>query len=110
TCALPIFAGIVAVLILLNTATRVPRNLRNAVRAMFGLLAPSVSPILGKLKDFVGFIGLAISVLITSILGIAAGAAAGWVLSAAGLDGSVAAEWLLRILAVLVPLLVDKIG
>src|SRR5699024_10844980 len=102
-------AGIVAVLILLNTATRVPRNLRNAVRAMFGLLAPSVSPILGKLKDFVGFIGLAISVLITSILGIAAGAAAGWVLSAAGLDGSVAAEWLLRILAVLVPLMVDML-
>ncbi|HLR28097.1 MAG TPA: YhjD/YihY/BrkB family envelope integrity protein, partial [Ruania sp.] len=71
--------------------------------------APSVSPILGKLKDFVGFIGLAISVLITSILGIAAGAAAGWVLSAAGLDGSVAAEWLLRILAVLVPLMVDML-
>src|SRR5699024_2168853 len=34
---------------------------------------------------------------------------AGWVLSAAGLDGSVAAEWLLRILAVLVPLMVDML-
>lgn len=102
-------AGVVAVLVLLNTATRVPRNLRNAVRAMFGLLAPSVSPVVGKLKDFLGFIGLAISVLVTSILGLAAGSAGAWVLQRTGLQDSPAGQAALSILGVLVPLVVDML-
>lgn len=102
-------AGIVAVLVLLNTATRVPRNLRNAVRAMFGLLAPDVSPVMGKIRDFLGFLGLAISVLLTTALGVAAGTAGEWVLSLVDLEDSTAGRWLLRILGLVVPLVVDML-
>ncbi|WP_168211852.1 YihY/virulence factor BrkB family protein [Ruania zhangjianzhongii] len=102
-------AGIIAVLVLLNTATRVPANLRNAVRAMFGLLAPDVSPVMGKVRDFLGFLGLAISVLLTTVLSVAAGAAGEWVLSLVGLEDSTGGRWTLTILGVLVPLIVDML-
>ncbi|HIZ35770.1 MAG TPA: YihY/virulence factor BrkB family protein [Candidatus Ruania gallistercoris] len=102
-------AGIIAVLVLLNTATRVPANLRNAVRAMFGLLAPADSPVMGKLRDLLGFLGLAISVLLTTVLGVAAGTAGEWVLAQVGLEDSTGGRWLLTILGVLVPLIVDML-
>lgn len=102
-------AGVIGVLVLLNTATRVPRNLRNAVRAMFGLLAPDVSPVMGKLRDLIGFIGLAISVLLTSVLGFAAGAAGQWLLSLVGMEDSTGGRWLLRIIGLVVPLIVDML-
>lgn len=102
-------AGILAVLVLLNTATRVPRNLRNAVRAMFGLLAPDVSPVMGKLRDFLGFVGLAISVLLTTLLGVAAGTAGEWLLELVGLDGSTGGRWALWLIGLVVPLIVDML-
>lgn len=100
-------AGIIAILVLLNTATRVPANLRNAVRAMFGLLAPEGSPVMGKVRDLLGFLGLAISVLLTTVLGVVAGAAGEWVLSQVGLEDSTGGRWVLWALGLLVPLIVD---
>lgn len=102
-------AGIIAVVVLLNTATRVPANLRNAVRAMFGLLAPEGSPVMGKLRDLLGFLGLAVSVLLTTVLGVAAGTAGEWVLSQVGLEGSTAGRWTLWALGLLVALIVDML-
>src|SRR5699024_3161971 len=80
-----------------------------AVRAMFGLLAPADSPVMGKLRDLLGFLGLAISVLLTTVLGVAAGTAGEWVLAQVGLEDSTGGRWLLTILGVLVPLIVDML-
>ncbi|UFU05616.1 YihY/virulence factor BrkB family protein [Ruania halotolerans] len=100
-------AGVIAVIILLNSAIRVPAGLRLAIRAMFGMVAPPESPVLGKLRDLAGFLGLALSVLLTSALGIAAGAAGDWLLSLVGWDGTTAGTWILRFVGLLVVLVVD---
>ncbi|UFU03897.1 YihY/virulence factor BrkB family protein [Ruania suaedae] len=100
-------AGIIAVVVLLNSAIRVPTGLRMAIRAMFGMVAPPENPVLGKARDLLGFLGLALSVLLTSTLGLATSAAGDWLLSLVGWDGTTVGTWSLRVAALLVVLAVD---
>ncbi|SED67694.1 YihY/virulence factor BrkB family protein [Ruania alba] len=102
-------AGIISVLVLFFTAVRVPAALRSSIRVMFGMVAPPENPVLGKLRDFLGFLGLALSVILTSAMGIAAGAAAQWLLSLAGWEDTSAGKWLLRIAGLAVVLVVDTL-
>lgn len=99
--------GVIAVIVLVNSATSVMAALRTAIRAMFGIIAPRENIAIAKLRDLGGFVGLALSVLLTSVLGIAAGAAGSWVLAVLRLDGSEAGAWLLQGLGLLVVLAVD---
>nr|WP_153878699.1 YhjD/YihY/BrkB family envelope integrity protein [Pseudactinotalea sp. HY158]QGH70316.1 YihY/virulence factor BrkB family protein [Pseudactinotalea sp. HY158] len=71
-------AGIIAVLVLLNSATVVMAALRTALRAMFGLRKTGENFLFGKLRDLLGFIGLAVSVLTTSFLAVVTQVAFGW--------------------------------
>lgn len=100
-------AGIVAAVVLLNSATTVMAALRTGIRAMFGIVSPQESFAIAKLRDLGGFVCLAFSVILTSGLGIAAGAAGTWVLSLVHLDGSTAGTWLLRAVGLVVVLAVD---
>ncbi len=99
--------GIVATLVLINMAFRVPAALRSSIRTMFGLVSPPEHPVLGKLRDVLGFVGLVLSVILTSAMGIAAGAAGEWLLSLAGWESTSAGQWLLRIFGLVIVLLVD---
>src|SRR5699024_6061276 len=68
-------AGIVAVLVLLNTATGVMKTLRTSLRSMFGLHNAAENFVFGKLRDLGAFLGFGLSVLVTSLLSIGGRAA-----------------------------------
>lgn len=100
-------AGAISVVVLLNTAMSTIANLRSAIRAIFGVTAPKENPVLGKLRDLAGFIALALAVLLTAALGIAAGALADVLIEAIGLTDATATAILLRGATLLVALAVD---
>lgn len=97
-------AGVVAFMVLLLTATRLTAALRTAVRAMFGV-HDADSLVAGKLRELGGFVGIAVAVLVSAVLGIAATAAVGWVLDALGWP--TATRLAARGVGVLVALVVD---
>ena len=84
-------AGIVAVVVLLLSATSALAALRTAVRAMFDEHGPTGNAVTGKLRELAGFLGMALAVLVSAVLGIAVTAAAGWLLRLVGLAGSAGA-------------------
>ncbi len=99
--------GIVAVIVLLNTAITVMGNLRRGVRAMFGIVAPKENQAIGILRDLGGFVALGLAILLTAALGIAAGTMATWVLDLIGLDEAPFVGPLLRVAGLLIALAVD---
>lgn len=101
--------GVIAVLVLINTATTVMAALRTGVRAMFGILAPKESPVMGKVRDLLGFVGLALAVVLTSALGLAAGALGTALLELIGLQDAPFAGGLLRGLGFAVALAMDTL-
>lgn len=99
-------ASIAAVAVLLWTAISVMGALKRSIRMMFGIVAPKESPVLTRVRDLGGFVILALAVVTTAALGIAAGAAGQWLLDTVGIEGTFASV-ALRILGYLVALLVD---
>lgn len=81
-------AGLVAIGVLLVSATTLMAALRRAIRAMFGIVAPSEHPIMSKARDLVGFATLGAAVLAASILGIASGLAGDTLFGWLGVEGS----------------------
>ena len=102
-------AGVIAVVVLLNTAITVMTSLRNGVRAMFGMVRPKENPVLQAVRDLGGFFVLALGVLLTAALGVAAGTLATWLLDLIGLGDAPFAGFLLRALGLLVALAVDTV-
>ena len=102
-------AGAIAVVVLLNTAIGVITALRSGVRAMFGMVRPKENPALAMLRDLGGFTVLALSVLVTAVLGVAAGTMATWLLDLIGLGDAPGVGFLLRALGLLVALAVDTL-
>lgn len=99
-------ASIIAAAVLLWSAMSIMNSLKLALRAMFGIATPKESFPVAKVRDLVGFVALALAVLLTAVLGIAVGTAGQWVMELIGITGALAA-WTLRILGLLVALLVD---
>lgn len=98
--------SVVAAAVLLWTALSVMTALKKSIRAMFGIVAPPEQIVVAKLRDLLGFVALALGVLLTAALGLLAGALAETVLGAIGVEGAVTG-WLLRGLSFLVALAVD---
>lgn len=98
--------SIVALFVLLWSALAVMTALRTSIQRMFGIVGAPVSFVVGKLKDLAGFVVLALAVLVTSALGIAAGTLGSAVLDAIGIKGAVAG-FLLRALSFVLAALVD---
>ncbi|HLS24455.1 MAG TPA: YihY/virulence factor BrkB family protein [Beutenbergiaceae bacterium] len=101
--------GIVAVVVLLNTAITVITNLRRGVRAMFGIISPKENPAIGIIRDLGTFVVLGLAILLTAVLGIAAGAMATWLLDLIGLGEAPFAGVLLRVAGLLVALAIDTL-
>lgn len=99
-------ASIAAVVVLLWTAISVMNALKRSIRAMFGIVSPKESPVLTRVRDLGGFLGLALAVVLTAAVGIAAGTAGQWVLDLVGIEGAFASV-VLRFAGFVVAFLVD---
>lgn len=97
---------IIAAAVLLWTASSVMTALKRSIRTMFGIVVPKENFVATKARDFAGFFVLAIAIVLTASLSIAAGTAGTWVMEQLGIDGAFAA-WTLRILGFAVALAVD---
>lgn len=97
-------ASVVAAGVLLFTAISATAALRTAVRAMFGA-HDAVTLVAGKLRELVGFAGIAVAVLLSAVLGIAVTTAADWLLGALGWADASGA--VLRVVGVVAAFVVD---
>ncbi len=81
--------GLIAVVVLIVSATGALAALRSAVRAMFGLPRLGANAVVGKLRELAGFAGLAVAVLVSAVGTIAVTGAADWLLRLLGVsDGT----------------------
>lgn len=99
--------AVVGFVVLLNTALSVMAALRTGIRAMFGVVAREENAVVGRLRDFLGFLVLALGVVLTAALGIVVGTAGEDAAAAVGLDDNPVVKVLLRALGYLVALGVD---
>lgn len=99
-------ASIVAAGALLWTALSVMHALKMSLRAMFGIAKLPESFIVLKARDLVAFVGLAVGVLVGSVLTSAAGTLGSIALEFVGIDGDLA-RWLIRIGSLTVAFIVD---
>lgn len=83
--------SVVAAVTLLFSGLAVMGQLGTAVRAMFGLIEPTGSAVITKLRDFSGFVVLALAVLTTATLTVVAGTAGAWMTEQLGMKPGVAA-------------------
>ncbi|MEV7973225.1 YihY/virulence factor BrkB family protein [Cellulomonas sp. NPDC089187] len=101
-------ASIIAFVVLLMSAISAMAALRTAVRAMFDQ-DPSGgdNPVVGKLRELGGFVGLGVAILLSAVLSIVTTTAADWLLGIVGLDDSTAGAIAVRVLGILVAFVVD---
>jgi membrane protein len=97
--------GLIAVVVLLVSATGCMASLRAAVRAMFGASGLPSNAVFGKLRELAGLAGMAVAVLVSAVLTVAVTSAADWLLGLAGLsDGT---GLLVQVLGTAVAFVVD---
>lgn len=98
-------AGVLAVVVLLLSATASMAALRTAVRAMFGERGAGSNAVTGKLRELAGFAGMAVAVLVSAVLSIAVTTAASWLLGLVGLSEGTGV--VVRVLGIAVAFVVD---
>lgn len=91
-------ASFIAALVLLWTAVSIMTNIRSGVQSMFGIAAPAENFALQKARDLVGFIGMAIGIVFSAVLGTVAGTMGRTVLDAVGLGDNPVSGFVLRVL------------
>ena len=97
--------GIIAVIVLLVSATSALSSLRTAVRAMFDAVKMPENALLGKVRDLAGFVGLALAVLLSAVLSVVASSLADRVLRLFGVTEGAGA--VVQVLVVAVAFAVD---
>lgn len=101
-------AGIVGILVLLNTAMRVMKTLRISLRSMFGIHNAAENFVLAKLRDLAAFIGLGLAVLATASLSVVGRAAFEWIQENIGHWGIIPdTRFVLQVMTILISLVVD---
>lgn len=95
-------ASIVAALVLLWTAVSMMTNIRVSIQDMFGIVAPTENMALQKLRDLGGFIAMSLGIVLSAVLGTAAGTMGRTVLGAIGLGDNPVASVFVRIGGLLV--------
>jgi len=99
-------ASVIAVVVLVWTAISVMGAIKRSIRAMFGIVVPKENPVLTRVRDLGGFLTLALAVVLTAALTIAAGTAGEWVMGLLGIEGTLASV-ALRAVGFLVAFAVD---
>src|SRR5690625_3708459 len=82
-------ASVIAVVVLVWTAISVMGAIMRSIRAMFGIVVPKENPVLTRVRDLGGFLTLALAVVLTAALTIAAGTAGVWVMGLLGVEGGI---------------------
>ncbi|MDO4665224.1 MAG: YihY/virulence factor BrkB family protein [Actinomycetaceae bacterium] len=100
--------GFVAIVVLVLSATRVMQALKVSIRDIFGIRLLTTNAVVEKLKDVLGFIVLALSVLATALVGVLSSGAGAIVLQSVGVEGALA-SFLLHVLSVVGAALVDAV-
>jgi membrane protein len=99
--------SIIAIVVLLWTASSVMNNLRLSIQAMFGITQPPENFVKGRLvKPIVGFVTLALAVLVTAAASIAVNTLGSQVLDLLGIEGTTG-TYLLRGGTLLASFLID---
>lgn len=98
--------SIIALGVLLWSALAVMTALRTSIQRMFGVIGPPENFAIGKLKDLTGFIVIGLAIVVTSVLGIAAGTFGKTVLDWLGVEGAIAG-FLLRVASFALAAVVD---
>lgn len=101
-------ASIIAIVVLLFTALSVMNALKVSIRAMFGISKLPENFLILKIRDLVGFIGLGAGVVLSSLLTTAAGVLGSKILSAIGIEGTLA-QIAVRVGSLFLAFLVDLI-
>ncbi len=100
-------AGVLALVVALYTGLGWLDAVRKGVRMVFGCPKDDTFIVLKKLKDAGVLATIGVAIVLAAVLGVGVNAAADWLLGFVGLEGSVAGNAVLRVLAVLVVLVVD---
>ncbi len=100
--------GIVALVLALLSASKVMTALKMSLWSMFGVVRLPDNAVMGKLRDFLGFLGLATGVILTAALGIVANALGSFILDAVSLDGA-GARLILSGVSLLISFAVDMV-
>lgn len=95
-------ASVIAALVALWTAISIMTNIRVSVQSMFGIATPGENFVLQKLRDLVGFVAMAIGIVLSAVLGTAAGTLGDTVVAAVGLTGNPVVSFFVRLLGLLV--------
>ncbi|WP_454044484.1 YihY/virulence factor BrkB family protein [Cellulosimicrobium sp. Marseille-Q8652] len=99
--------SVVAGVVLLFSAVSFMYHLRGAVRTMFGVSDVGQSPVLARARAFLGFVLLAIMILVSATAAVAVTTLGNHVMAALGLSGG--AALLVAVAGVLVSVLVDAV-
>lgn len=90
-------ASIAATAVLVWTAVGIMTNIRSCVQTMFGIVAPPGNLVVQKSRDLLGFLGLAVGIVLSSVVGTAASTLGGRVTRLLGLGGGTAAAVFARV-------------
>lgn len=99
-------ASIVAIVVLVLAAMRVMAALKASTRAMFGIVLVPTNAVLDKLRDFTGFLALALGTILTAALSTATTIFGQEFAELLGLSGQ-ATVWLTRVASLLIAAAVD---
>lgn len=102
-------ASIIAALVLLWTAVSLMTNIRKAVQAQFGIVAPAENFVVQKLRDLLGFLLLAVGIVLSTTISTVAVTAGETVTQAIGLGGNPVISFLLRALGFLLAVFVSAL-
>lgn len=95
-------ASVIAALVLVWTAVSMMTNIRVSIQDMFGIVAPIENMAMQKLRDLGGFIAMSLGIVLSAVLGTAAGTMGRTVLGAIGLEDNPVASVFVRIGGLLV--------
>lgn len=99
-------AGIISAVVLLFSALAVMKALTASIRAMFDVTTTGGQGIKSILRDFLAFILLAVSILLTAAMAIIASLAGEWIADLLGLNGD-SSQGLIRMIAIVGAFVVD---
>lgn len=100
--------GVVGVIVLLFSASKVMAALKMSLWSMFGVVRLPDNPVIIKIRDFIGFLIIALSVIVTAALGVLTNTLGSWFLNLIGLEGSLG-SFLLQLGSLVTAFMVDTI-
>ncbi|MCS4485204.1 YihY/virulence factor BrkB family protein [Gleimia sp. 6138-11-ORH1] len=100
--------SIIAVVLLVLSASRLMNAIKTSLWSMFGIVYLPENPVTAQVRDYVGFVLLALSVLVTAVLGVLTTELLSSVLDFLGISGK-SSRFFFRLSSLLVAFAVDAV-